>query len=81
MLNIKSPEAHRLARELAALEGTTLTEAVTHALQRALAEHEHRRTLRRQVMDQLIASAREAGTADGRDPFADLYDSQTGLPR
>ena len=32
-LNIKSEEAHRLARELAEATGTTLTEAVTSALQ------------------------------------------------
>ena len=31
-LNIKSDEAHRLARELADATGTTLTEAVTEAL-------------------------------------------------
>ena len=31
-LNIKSDEAHRLARELADATGTTLTEAVTQAL-------------------------------------------------
>ena len=81
MLNIKSPEAHRLARELAELEGSTLTEAVTHALQRALAEHANRRAVRRQVMDQLIAGAREARAAEAHDLFADLYDEQTGLPR
>ena len=81
MLNIKNPEAHRLAHELAELEGTTLTEAVTRALQRALADHAHRRATRRQVMDRLVAGAREAGIPDGRDPFADLYDEHTGLPR
>lgn len=36
-LNIKSDEAHRLARELAEARGTTLTEAVTEALEASLA--------------------------------------------
>jgi antitoxin VapB len=35
-LNIKSDEAHRLARELAEATGTSLTEAVTTALRRTL---------------------------------------------
>lgn len=33
-LNIKSDEAHRLAKRLADAQGTTLTEAVTSALRR-----------------------------------------------
>ena len=35
-MNIKSAEAHRLARELAEREGITVTEAVTRALREAL---------------------------------------------
>jgi antitoxin VapB len=37
-LNIKSAEADRLARELAALTGESITEAVTKALERRLEE-------------------------------------------
>lgn len=36
-LNIKNPEAHRLARELAEETGETLTDAVTVALRERLA--------------------------------------------
>lgn len=36
-LNIKNPEAHRLAHELAGETGETLTEAVTEALRERLA--------------------------------------------
>ncbi|MFM7144805.1 MAG: type II toxin-antitoxin system VapB family antitoxin [Actinomycetales bacterium] len=36
-MNIKSPHAHALARELAALEHTTVTDAVTLSLQESLA--------------------------------------------
>ncbi len=35
-LNIKSTEAHRLARELAQLNGVSLTDAVTEALREKL---------------------------------------------
>lgn len=35
-MNIKSPEAHRLAREVAAATGETLTAAVTEALRERL---------------------------------------------
>lgn len=36
-MNIKNPETHELAKELAALEGTTVTAAVTLSLREALA--------------------------------------------
>lgn len=36
-LNIKNPEAHKLATELAQLSGVSLTEAVTEALREKLA--------------------------------------------
>jgi antitoxin VapB len=35
-LNIKSAEAHRLARELATVKGGSMTEAVTEALRESL---------------------------------------------
>lgn len=80
MLNIKSPRAHQLAQELAAIEGTTLTEAVTTALEAALDDHRHRRHVRRHVLEGLVASARATGATPPTDPFADLYDEH-GLPR
>ena len=42
-LNIKSTEAHRLARELAQLRGVSLTHAVTEALREKLDREKHRR--------------------------------------
>lgn len=80
MLNIKDPHAHELARELAAIEQTTMTDAVIRALRAALAGHTARRQLRRQLLDAEINSAREQGLATGGDPFAELYDPTTGLP-
>ena len=40
-MNIKSAVAHQMARELAAVEGTTVTDAVTGALRLALERHAH----------------------------------------
>ncbi len=80
MLNIKDPEAHRLAKELAELEGVSLTSAVTNALRAALAEHGRRRRARRQILTALVSSARELGLTPMADPINELYDPQTGLP-
>jgi antitoxin VapB len=41
--NIKSAEAHRLAREIAQLCGVSLTHAVTEALREELDREKHRR--------------------------------------
>ena len=41
-LNIKNPEAHRLARELVATTGESLTEAVTVSLRERLASVQRR---------------------------------------
>ena len=42
-LNIKSAETDRLARELAALTGESITEAVTRALELRLEHERHER--------------------------------------
>jgi antitoxin VapB len=84
-LNIKNPEAHRLARELSDLTGESLTEAVTLALRERLARM-------RSTEDQVNAR-KEALMAIGRDVASRLspevraidhgeilYD-ELGLPR
>lgn len=77
-MNIKDPEVHRLAQELAARRHTSATGAVRQALQEALARHdEHRAT----IAARLLA----LGEASGARPEplltdADLYDER-GLPR
>ena len=81
MLNIKDPEAHRLAKELAEIEGTSLTSAVTNALRAALAEHSRRRDSRRQLLTGLMTSARALDLPGGSDLINDLYDPETGMPR
>jgi antitoxin VapB len=84
-LNIKNPEAHALARELAELTGESMTEAILIALKERLA--------RELNTPQRIAARSEALMAIGRDVAvrlgpeyrdkdwdAELYDER-GLPR
>lgn len=86
-MNIKNPEAHELAKELASLENTSVTAAVTLSLREALA--------RRRAEDSAaarLARMREISTRfaerERNDPGAkslwemseDLFDER-GLPR
>ncbi len=83
MLNIKDPEAHRLARQLADAQNITLTEAVIRSLRAALDEDAARRRRVRDALLGEIAAARATrpGTVDSAsDAFEDLYDPVTGLP-
>jgi antitoxin VapB len=82
-LNIKSEEAHRLARELAELTGETMTAAVTEALR----ERIERVRLKRgsDLVDRLLAIGKECA-AHLKEPYrsvdhADLLYDERGLPR
>jgi len=82
-LNIKSEEAHRLASELAARRGSSLTEAVTTALGESLragrdpeAELSALLAEVRQVQD-LVAALPDVDT---RDPDEILGYDERGLP-
>ena len=81
-LNIKNPEAHRLARELAEATGSTLTDAVTKALRDGLAE-----TRKEDPIDLLLREVREIQAfvadlpdRDTRDPDEILGYDEQGLP-
>ena len=80
-LNIKDPEAHRLAREIARATGETMTRVVTEALRERLARIEVRST--RASVEELLAIAKRASSHIKR-PYLDhrelLYDEH-GLPR
>jgi antitoxin VapB len=81
-LNIKDPEAHKLAQKLAQQTGETMTRAVTEALRERLARlnSERRRTT---VAEDLLAIGRRcAATLKGKpqDHASLLYDDQ-GLPK
>lgn len=77
-MNIKDPEVHRMAHELARRRGTSATGAVRDALREAL---ERERTSRAGVADRLMEIGRRASLREG--DFLtddDLYDDR-GLPR
>jgi antitoxin VapB len=80
-LNIKNEEAHRLAQDIAALTGESLTAAVTEALRERLG-----RLQRKGLADRLMAIGRETaallnGPGKKMMEVEDLYDEETGLPK
>ncbi|RBP13044.1 antitoxin VapB [Roseiarcus fermentans] len=80
-LNIKDPEAHRLAQAIARATGETMTRVVTEALRERLATIERRRA--RASVEELLAIADRAA-AHVKRPYLDhaelLYDEH-GLPK
>jgi antitoxin VapB len=82
-LNIKHPEADRLARALAARTGETLTDAVVNALRERLAREEARRrgpTLRREL-ETIRKRCASLPVLDSRSPDELLGYDEHGLPR
>lgn len=80
-LNVKNPEAHRLAQAIAKATGETLTSAVTEALRE---RYERLRVRRGKAsVEELLAIAKRA-SAQVKGPYLDhaelLYDQQ-GLPK
>lgn len=83
-LNIKNEEAHRLAQELAALTGQSLTAAVTDALRERL-ERTRRERPGSGLANRLLAIGRDCA-AHLKEPFrsvdhGDLLYDERGLPR
>jgi len=81
-LNIKSDEAHRLARELAEAAGTSMTVAVTEALRRTLEEQAPtgRPDLLLQEVAEIQRFVGELPDRDLRTPEEILGYNATGLP-
>jgi antitoxin VapB len=82
-LNIKNPETHALARELAAATGETITKAVHVAIRERLHKLRARRTARRSLADRLDEIAEHcAALPVVRDRPADeiLGYDERGLP-
>jgi antitoxin VapB len=81
-LNIKDPEAHKLAQKLAQETGETLTRAVTEALRERLARvsraHKPQNTA-----DDLLAIGRRCAATLKRKPVdhASLLYDEHGLPK
>lgn len=85
MLNIKNPEAHGLAVEVAAVTGESLTEAVIVSLRERLDRvRPPRAPIDMEkvalILDQ-IAAAMPPEFFTEKDPTAFLYDDETGLPK
>jgi antitoxin VapB len=82
-LNIKNEDAHRLAQELAAITGESLTAAVTQALRERL--NRVRRARKGSLAERLLAIGRDCAPRL-KEPFRSvehgeiLYDKR-GLPR
>ena len=80
-MNIKDPEVHRMAHQLAAQRNTTATGAVRDALREALDRDRAVQLARVGMADRLLAVAAESQAIEG--PLLaddDLYDER-GLPR
>jgi antitoxin VapB len=81
-LNIKSPEAHELAAELARLTGESMTRAVIEAIRERL-ERERRKRDEDKLFAELMEIAEQCAgylRADDRSVEEFLYDER-GLPR
>jgi antitoxin VapB len=81
-LNIKDPEAHRLARKIAEQTGETMTRAVTEALRERLARLSHAHRPEARTDDLLAIGRRCAATLKGKpvNHGSLLYDEH-GLPK
>ncbi len=81
-LNIKDPEAHKLARQLAQETGETMTSVVTEALREKLSRVRKKQTKRLTVEEMLAIGKRIRSRIKG--PIIDhaefLYDEK-GLPK
>ena len=82
-LNIKSEDAHRLARELAALTGESMTAAVTEALRERI--ERAKRSERHGLAERLLAIGRDCA-AHLKEPYrsidhAELLYDDRGLQR
>jgi antitoxin VapB len=84
-LNIKNEEAYRLVRELADLEGKSMTTVVIEAVQEKL-DRERKPQINEERMQYILELGRRVRQeADpdwiARDQIADLYDAESGLPK
>jgi antitoxin VapB len=81
-LNIKNPEAHELAAELARVTGESMTKAVTAAIRERL-EREKRRRDEDKLFAELMEIAEQCAAYPRRDDrsLEDFLYDERGLPR
>ena len=81
-LNIKDPEAHKLAQELAEETGETMTAAVTEALRERLARVRKKSEKRLTVEEMLSIGSRIRSHITGPVPdHAEMLYDKKGLPK
>jgi antitoxin VapB len=82
-ISIKAPEADRLARELAAVTGETITDAVIVAMRERLVREERKRRGNRSLAAELMAIGRHCASLPVVDPRSSdeiLGYDEIGLP-
>jgi antitoxin VapB len=82
-LSIKAPEADRLARQLAAATGETITEAVIVAMRERLAREERKTESKAQLIEDLMAISRHCASLpiiDDRSEDEIMGWDENGLP-
>ncbi len=84
-LNIKTEEAHRLAKELSELTGESMAKAVTDTIRQRVEELRRERTKKARAQE-IMRIARECSKLLNETPgemmkIEDLYDEKTGLPK
>jgi antitoxin VapB len=75
-ISIRDPEVGELARELARLRKTNMTEAIGHALRRELKRERDKRPLEERLEDlanETVAMARPGGHAMTKDEIDELW--------
>lgn len=81
-LNIKSPEAHELATELARLTGESKTRAVTEAIRERLERTRRERDQEKLVAEAMAIARRVASyPRNDRRPHGEILYDDLGLPR
>jgi len=75
-ISIRDPEVGELARELARLRKTNMTEAIAHALRSELKRERDKRPLAErleELADETLAMARPGGHVMSKDEIDDLW--------
>lgn len=84
-LSIRDPETDRLARELAALTGESMTKAIRTALEERLARAKRRREAeierKRAAIDAIVERFSKLPVLDDRSPDEIIGYDEHGLPR
>jgi antitoxin VapB len=82
-ISIKSPEADRLARQLAATTGESITVAITVAMRERLEREERKRESKRLLLDDIMAIANHCASLpvlDSRSEDEIMGWDENGLP-